>query len=199
MQDATELKQFFRYQKAMLLMVGNNRSKQSGLLAKAISYSDPNHIVFRLKGKSTLTPTKLTDIISKHWAVRYSNTSACSWDKKFDYILDCLSTHNQTCLILIQQAHLLSADTLKALCYLSGQQTNDTARIRIVLSGYPELVSAVNAATDTPQDINVIDVNAKKNTTEKIYLAVLAYAQCQNHGSSGIMCQRFVVVENAYG
>lgn len=165
MQDATELKQFFQHQKAMLLMAGKSRVRQSALLAKVISLSDPNHIVFRLKGKSTLTPADLGDILSKHWAVRYSDTSTCSWEKKLNYILECLTTHNQTCLLFVAQSHLLPIDTLNALHYLAAQQENHPARIRIILSGYPELISAINACVKTTsQNIHIIDMNANQRT-----------------------------------
>lgn len=168
MQDATELKRFFQHQKAMLLIAGKDRVKQSTLLTKIISLSDPNHIVFRLKGKSTLTPSDLSDLISKHWAVRHSDTSTCSWEKKFDYLLDCLATHHQTCVLFIEQSHLLSINTLNALHYLALQQENHPVRIRIILSGYPELISAIHTCTEiTSKNIDIIDISANQHA-EKI-------------------------------
>ena len=145
MQDAFELKNFLHSPKPTLLIIGKTRSHKTHLLSKAISFSDPNHMVLRLKGRSNLQPSTLTTLFSKHWAIQSSETDELESHAQLDHALNCLYLQNQTCLLLVEQAHLLPISVLTALCHLSHQQENKSICVRIILVGCPELVSKINA------------------------------------------------------
>lgn len=145
MQDAVELKSFLHSPKPMLLIIGKTGGHKTPLLPKAISFSDPNHMVLRLKGRPNLQPAILTTLLSKHWAIQATKSIDDESHETLDHMLNCLYAQNQTCLLLVEQAHLLPVSILTALCHLSQQQENKTVRIRMILVGYPELISKIHA------------------------------------------------------
>ena len=144
MQDATELKQFLESTRPMLLALGNTRDQQSEFLEKLTALSNPNHIIFQLKAHAHLQPPVLIKLLSKHWATREKIGNDKRFNKTFVDILDCFYAQEQTCLLYIKKAHLLSISVLAALCYLAQQQESRPC-IKIILIGQAELVSKINA------------------------------------------------------
>lgn len=145
MQEASRLKQFFQSNKPMLLTLGNHNSSKSNLLSLTTSLVSPDQMILRIKGKSTLTPSHLVELFQKHWAVDIVKKSSQPLNAQFDDILDCLRQHHQSCLLIIDQAHLLPIAVLASLCHLGHQQENQPIAIRVILAGHPELSSKVNA------------------------------------------------------
>ena len=175
MQDAVELKHFFESKRPLLMIVDSTRAESKRLLAAAGTLADPNHIVFRIKAKPTLPLTTLFELFSHHWAVRYSDVEASHSQDQLNFIVECLTAHNQNCVLLVAQAHLLSDVFLRALCRLAEVQENKMPRIRLILSGYPELVEKVNAwyssATEKPPVVFASDVISAEN--KKTFLALV--------------------------
>lgn len=143
MQDATSLKTFFHSEKPLLLIVGKRGSDKTKLLSQAITYCDPAHMMLRLKGQMQLRPIALTELFRKHWAVTVTDHNKLN--ESLEEIISCLNAKRQTCLLLIDNAHLLSIAMLAALCHLSHQQEKKRIAIRIILAGQAELISKTNA------------------------------------------------------
>ena len=168
MQDAVELKSFLHSPKPMLLIIGKTGGHKTPLLSKAIAFSDPNHMVLRLKGRSNLAPSILTTLFSKHWAIQATQSSDEESHKTLDHALNCLYAQNQTCLLLVEQAHLLPISILTALCHLSHQQENKSICVRMILVGYPEVISKINALyLEKFSRPPVIYLTAPMNATKK--------------------------------
>ncbi len=160
MQDAIALKQFLQSVNPLLLILGTIGSRKTDLLSKAIDYSDPNHMVLRLKGRSNLPPSILMTVFSKHWALKTVGDEAIGINEKLNCIIKCLEEQQQHCLLLVEQAHLLPMTILNALCHLNHIQENKSIAIRIILVGYPELASKISALTSkNAGELNVIYLN----------------------------------------
>jgi len=137
------LTDFLTSEKPMLLILGNRGSDKTKLLSDAVSHCDPSTMILRLKGRMRLHPTVLPELFRKHWAVATNENDRLN--ESLNSIIQCLHTQQQTCLLLIDNAHLLSIAVLAALCHLAHQQENKRVVIRMVLAGNAELVSKINA------------------------------------------------------
>lgn len=144
MRDTDALKDFLQSDESMLLITNEVGERKTPLLTKAITLSNPDHMVFRLKGRPNTQPAALANLLSKHWAVQF-DANQTSISEKLSAAINCLNTHKQSCLLLVEQAHLLPMAVLNTLCHLSHAQTNKPAVVRIILAGYPEFISKINA------------------------------------------------------
>ncbi len=144
MQEAIQLKHFFQSKKPMLLLLGKHGAQRTEILSQAITFTTPDQMVLRLKGKTTCKPDNLTSIFKKHWAVNIK-PSDNRLNTQLDEILECLTRQKQSCVLLIDHANLLPISVLAALCHLSHKQENQFIAIRIILAGHESLASKINA------------------------------------------------------
>lgn len=169
MQDAAELKRFLNSDRPLLLILGTGHFHKSQLLSKAFVLSDPKNMVFRLKGRGSVTPTFLIKLFSKHWAITKKEFHSHRIEEILDYNMDCLIAYEQKCLLLVEQAHLLPISVLALLCHLSQRQENKPLCIQIILAGHPELsskISALNTKKLTKPPVIYLSP-ITKNKTEK--------------------------------
>lgn len=139
------LQDYLESQRPLLLLVHAIRSHRKHWLAKTKTLLNPDEIIFRIRGKPNLTSDALDTLLSQHWAVRYNNSDAKTWAERLNFVLHCLTEHNQRCVLIIEQAHLLSPTFLQVLCYLSYQQENKSPHIRIIMAGHPDLIQTIDA------------------------------------------------------
>ncbi len=181
MRDTDELKNFLQSTDPMLLILGTTGGRKIPLLTQAISFSSPNQMVLRLKGRSNLQPSVLTELLSKHWAVQFDGITTGNLNDALNRIIDCLRARKETCLLLVEQAHLLPTSILDALCHLSQQQANKSVTIRIILAGYQELISKINMLSlkkfEKPREIYLRNNTHKKKFQKKI-MAPIMLALC---------------------
>ena len=145
MQEALELKKFFDTKKPMLLLLGEKNNSRANVLEKAATFTTPDQMVLRLKGKPTCQPKTLAELVHKHWAVNIDIDNDSRLNTQFNEIIECLTSQKQSCVLLIDHAHQLPISVLAALCHISHQQENKFIAIRIVLAGQASLGSKINA------------------------------------------------------
>lgn len=167
MQEAVKINDFFKSKKPLLLVLGNESSDRSELLAAARDLATTDQMILRIKGKSSFEPSALIHSLKKHWAIKIRKSDK-PLNEKLNDAIACLEAQQQSCILLIDQAHLLPISMLAALCHLSHQQEGHTISIRIILAGVDSLATKIQALylkNFAPPPI--IKLNPKQQTTPK--------------------------------
>jgi hypothetical protein len=91
-------------------------------------------------------------VLSKHWTTKSINEEQ-RLENQLDEVLNELAKHNQSCILVIDDAQLLSLSMLAALTHLATQQNGKKIHLHLLLSGRPILSEKMNSlqTKDIPQ------------------------------------------------
>ena len=110
----------------MMLVLGKNNQSRSTLLAETTPFIHTDQMLLKVKGKSTLKPTEFVSLFKKHWAINEQLDTQAPLNSQLATVLDCLSKNQQSCVLVIDYAHLLPISVLAAICHLSFRQENQS-------------------------------------------------------------------------
>lgn len=147
--------QFLRSQDPLLLVVGDKGAGKTDLLTKIVQQFRISRHVIRLQGTSNIHPLQLAKMLTDHWAAKIHDRNARIEDQLHDIITG-LNKHEQSCLLVIDDAHLLPFSVLAAISHLGVIQECMPVRLHMILSGHFPLINKMqNLQT---KDIPFIDL-----------------------------------------
>jgi hypothetical protein len=147
------IKRFLQSNQALMLIVGEKGSGKTRLLLDVVLQMRETRPIIRLQGNPKLSPSQLTQVLAKHWRIHHIDKKKRVENQLSD-MLEGLIKNNQSCILSIDDAHLLSLPMLAALSHLvTQQQGKKTAHLHLLLSGRPVLAEKINnlIANDVPQ------------------------------------------------
>jgi len=136
----------------LMLIVGEKGSGKTNLLTDVILQMRVSRHIIRVQGRQKLHPSQLVNVLSKHWTTKNINKEQ-RLESQLDEILDELSKHDQSCILVVDDAQLLSLSVLAALTHLATQQNGKKTHLYLLLSGRPILSEKMNSlqTKDIPQ------------------------------------------------
>lgn len=132
------IKRFLQSPQSLILLVGERESGKTQLLDDVITQMRASRMIIRLQATPNLTPSQLAEAISKHWAIKNADKAA-RIETQLDKMLEGLTKHSQQCILVIDDAHLLSLSVLAAISHLATQQDGKAIHLHILLTGRPIL------------------------------------------------------------
>lgn len=168
-QQLNAIKDFLQSQKPLMLIVGEKNSGKTNLLTDIILQVRASRHIIRVQGHPNLHPSQLTKVLSKHWTVENIDKDQ-RIETQLDQMLDGLTEHHQACILIIDDAHLLSLSVLAALTHLATQQDGKPTPLHLLLSGHAALSEKMNSlqTRDIPQLI--VGALSRKDAFQKIKL-----------------------------
>lgn len=139
-----DLQTFVRSQKPLLLVIGERHSGKSKTLNDIVSQLKVSRHIIRMQGTPNIHPNQLATLLSKHWAAKISDEHARLENQLHEIVLG-LSKHSQDCILLIDDAHLLSFSVLAAISHLANMQEHMKVHLHIVLSGHNPLINRMQS------------------------------------------------------
>lgn len=143
-QQINDVKRFLNSQHALLLIIGEIASGKTTLLSEVVMQIRDARNIIRLQGTPKSTPSQLISTLSKHWEVESLDQDQ-RMETQLDDLLNSLTNQNQSCILVIDDAHLLPLSALAAISYLVSQQDKKRARLHIILSGLPTLSEKISS------------------------------------------------------
>jgi len=134
------------YNNDLLVIAGVSGSGKSTLINEFIAQVDDTMRTCYTSGHAKLTPTVLLDILSDGFEL--SKPCADPLEEQLDTYLEDLQECDRTCVLAIDNAHTLPADTLRTLLYLVQQQSENHMRLHILLLGEPQVQMALLRIAD---------------------------------------------------
>ena len=138
------IKRFLYSSQSLMLIVGEKDSGKTNLLSDIVSQMRASRRVIRLQGTPNLRPLQFFNTLSKHWSIQNVDKHQ-RIENQLDKMLDGLMKHHETCLLIIDDAHLLSLSMLAAISYLAMQQDSKCISLHILLTGRPVLSEKINS------------------------------------------------------
>ena len=144
LQQLNVIKRFLQSERPLMLIVGEKDSGKTKLLTDITLQMRISRHVIRLQATPNLNPSQLVAAVSKHWEIRHANQHE-RVENQLDEMLDGLIEHKQACILIIDDAHLLSLSVLAALSHLVTQQDGKHVYLHILLTGRPMLAEKINS------------------------------------------------------
>ena len=133
------LRRFLQSNTPLLLVIGEGSSSKSQLLSQLVADVQVDQRVIRLQGERHLQPAQLTTLLSRHWGLNIDLSNA-SYRHQLDAVITDLTHKQQSCVLIVDDAHRLPISTLAALSHLTIKQDNGTVYLHVLLLGKPELL-----------------------------------------------------------
>ena len=114
----------------LMLIVGEKGSGKTNLLTDIILQMRVSRSIIRVQGRQKLHPTQLVNVLSKHWTTKSINEDQ-RLENQLDEVLNELAKHNQSCILVIDDAQLLSLSMLAALTHLATQQNGKKIHLHL--------------------------------------------------------------------
>lgn len=138
------IRRFFHSSSSLMTIVGEKNSGKTELLANIVLQMRESRPIIRLEGKTGLYPSQLVDVLSKHWAIHQADKHQ-RVETQLDEMIQNLSKHTSSFILIIDDAHLLSLSVLAAISHLVTQQEGNKVYLHILLSGQPILAEKINS------------------------------------------------------
>ncbi len=142
-QQLNSVKRFLQAQNPLMLIVGEKGSGKTNLLTDIVLQMRASRHMLRLQGHQSLHPSQLAKVLSKHWAIKHIDKNQ-RLENQLDQALSELAEHKQACILIVDDAHLLSLSMLAALTHLATQQDGKRVHLHLLLSGRPILSEKMN-------------------------------------------------------
>ncbi len=143
LQQLNFVKRFLESQNPLMLIVGEKGSGKTNLLSDIVLQMRVSRHIIRLQGQQGLHPSQLAKVLSKHWAVKNTDKDL-RIESQITQMLDGLAEHKQSCVLVIDDAHLLSLSMLAALSHIATQQDGKPVCLHLLLSGRPILAEKMS-------------------------------------------------------
>ena len=153
---------YLRSADPLLLVLGEKGSGKTHLLTQTVTQTRVSRHLIRLQGSASIQPIQLAKVLSKHWAAKIHDKHARLESQLHEIILG-LAKHEQECVLLIDDAHLLPFSVLAAISHLAMMQDNMRVHLHIILSGRPSLQRKIQNLQ--AREIPLINLSAPTSET----------------------------------
>jgi len=152
LQQLNSIKRFLQSHNPLMLIVGEKDSARNNLLTDIVLQMRVSRHIIRLQSHHSIHPSQLVKVLSKHWAINNIDKNQ-RIENQLDQMLGGLAEHNQSCILVVDDAHLLSLSVLAGLSHLATQQDGNKVHLHLLLSGRPILSEKMNSlqTKDIPQ------------------------------------------------
>lgn len=176
------IQHFFKSQAPCLLVAGQSGCGKSVLLRDAIAQSVgmPLPVIY-VPSRSSVSSISLLGQIAQTWSLPMVDCDA-PFDQQLMQLVHWLEGHQQTGILVIDDAHLLPYSLLAALVRVLQAQSFDRCHLKCVLSGKPSLVEKVQVICNPPCDVLRLDPVTLPQVETKVN-AFLAQAGVQAKGA----------------
>jgi len=134
------LKRFLQSNEPMLLMLDDSdgpngtESHHTELLDDLVESVKISRYLIRLSGSKTIRPDQLVRLLSKHWSAQGRRHCIGLKNQLDDFVMG-LSEHDQSCVLIVEDAHSVSLSVLAAFIHLSIYQERQKNRITSYIIG----------------------------------------------------------------
>lgn len=137
-EEYLDLLQFLcHYKNVMLVVTGTNCSGKTTLLKQFNKQLSESARICEIKANASFTIEKLVKALSEQFSL--SLNPDASAEEQLDDQISSLQESPKICLLVIDDAHLLSNQIIRNLIYLVQQQSESQMKLHIVLFGEPHL------------------------------------------------------------
>lgn len=139
-EEYLDLLQFLcHYNNVLLAVTGNNCSGKTTLLKQFHKQVNDSMRVCELKANSAFTSADLVQVLSEHFNL--TSNADDTIEEQLEELTASIQESSKICLLLIDDAHLLSSQVLRHLLYIVRQQSETQMKLHFVLFGEPHLQS----------------------------------------------------------
>ncbi len=153
-QQLESLKRFLDNNQPLMLVVGEEGTGKTNLISQLVADIQIKQRVIRLQGNVNLVPAQLTQLLSHHGEITIDQ-HAEGYQRQLDQIIQELATHNQACVLIVDDAEYLPIATLAALSHLSIKQDSHSIHLHVILSGKPKLLEKMSTLQTNPRHIQL--------------------------------------------
>jgi type II secretory pathway predicted ATPase ExeA len=138
------------YKNQMIVVTGDSGSGKSVFGDLLIAQIGESAHVIKVPGEPNLTVQRLVEFLGDVFMLPWKPGEAI--EATLDEQLQAMQHKEKNCVLLIDNAHLLPVETLEALLYLVGQQSDSQMRFHTVLVGEPNVVSTLQRMLEPAEE-----------------------------------------------
>ena len=144
----------YQHENALISIVGTRGCGKSTLLKQSLLQIDSNTLTHVLYGNHKLTPESL--LLSLSHAFNLPIPLGETLEEKYDNLLSSIQLNSQPCLLIFDNAHLLSIEVIQHIFYCIEQQTDYQMRLHFILVGDLALKQLLDTAGfNRPKQIKI--------------------------------------------
>lgn len=175
-QNIDALTHFLDSRKPLILVIGEQGAGKSALVAELAKIARHKTHTIYLGSRHDLQPSVLVAALSQHWASKQINKQA-TLEQQLQQILLGLARHNQSCLLVIDDAEQLPLPILIALAHLTELQRSIAVHLHIILLGKQSLATKINTLREQPFPQITLKPNVEFHLTKTHDLKHTPYTQ----------------------
>lgn len=150
------LQNFYHSKNVLLAIIGVTGSGKSTLLKQFITQLGNNAQIHQVEGQSDFDQSMLVETLASGFKLSIPDEESA--EEQLDAQLVEIQQSKKTCLLVIDNAHLLPSETLQAICDLIAQQSSNQMRLHVLLAGEISLQARFDVL-DVPADqVHVISL-----------------------------------------
>lgn len=143
------LQDFCHSKNVLLAIIGVTGSGKSTLLKQFITQLGNSAQIHQVEGQSDFDQSMLVETLASGFKLSIPDEESA--EEQLDGQLVELQQSKKTCLLIIDNAHLLPSETLQAICDLIAQQSSNQMRLHVLLAGEISLQARLDVL-DVPAD-----------------------------------------------
>lgn len=144
-----------RTNNVLLAITGVKASGKTTFLQQFISQLEDTTYVCQIVASSDLSPAVIVQTMMRDFSL--PKTPEDSIDEQLDVHLANLQHYPKPCLLVMDNAHLLSSESLSILLYIVRQQSETQMRLHVLLTGLPELKDKLMTLVNQEDEHGLID------------------------------------------
>ncbi|MCD6048160.1 MAG: ral secretion pathway protein GspA [Gammaproteobacteria bacterium] len=150
-EEMLDLAQYLvNYKNQIVVVTGDSGSGKSVFGDLLIAQIGEGAHTVKVPGEPNLTVQRLVEFLGDVFMLPWKPGGAI--EATLDEQLQAMQHKEKSCVLLIDNAHLLPAETLEALLYLVGQQSDNQMRFHAVLVGEPNVVSTLQRMLEPAEE-----------------------------------------------
>lgn len=143
-----------RSNNVLMTIIANKGVGKTMFLKQFLAQTDDSIQIQQLLGSRQIGFNQLIDVIEKGFSISAPQTD--NQEEKLDQLLTSFQLQERRCLLVIDDAHLLPAETLNALIYFVKHQSESQMQFHILLSGQPLLMDTLSQLSESDTDQELI-------------------------------------------
>lgn len=150
-EETLDLLQYIsHYKNQIMLVTGESGSGKTTLAELLLNQIGDTMTVARLSAEANFDVTRLVEFLSDAYGVPWQPDQAL--EQMLDEELSAMQLKDKPCLLVIDNAHLLPVETLEALLYLVGQQSDHQMHLHVLLLADPTLLQTFQALLEPNEE-----------------------------------------------
>lgn len=137
----------YQQENALIIIKGKPGTGKSIFLQQILRQIDSNTLTCVVSATKDFTLNSLLDVLCTNFQVAQPSREAL--EDQFDDLLEAIQLVTQSCLLIIDNAHLLRHDVLQQVLIFVEQQTDYQMRLHTILLGTPEIKTTIETIANT--------------------------------------------------